>query len=334
MPGKRRILLVVAMLLDGISPAAAQVLQFGSLNTREIQKLDREKTVLIIPGGILEEHGPYLPSGADGIFNERLSVDLAAAIAAQPGWTAVLLPTIPLGAGAANEIGGKYSFPGTVTVRPSTLRAIFMDLGDQLGKQGFRRILLVHGHGDPAHNRMLDDASDYFQDTYGGTMLNVFGYVWAMKRQELRTKEERDQDGLAEHATLTETSVILALKPSAVAPDFRSAQPQTGHSMAELQKIAAAPSWPGYFGAPGLASEALGHKIYEQWLESAKRLVLGMLRGDNSHIGLPRYSILYGDDPADAAAVPVNDEAERRHQQWLAQRASAAEKPAKPPGQR
>lgn len=53
--------LVVALLLVGLSPATAEVLQFGSLNTREIQKLDRNKTVLIIPGGILEEHGPYLP---------------------------------------------------------------------------------------------------------------------------------------------------------------------------------------------------------------------------------------------------------------------------------
>ena len=67
-----RKLLVVALVLGWLSPATAQVFQFGSLNTREIQKLDRNKTVLIIPGGILEEHGPYLPSGADGIFNERL----------------------------------------------------------------------------------------------------------------------------------------------------------------------------------------------------------------------------------------------------------------------
>lgn len=170
-----------------------------------------------------------------------------------------------------------------------------------------------------------------FHDTYGGVMLNVFGYVWAMKRQDFRSQEEREKDGLAEHATMTETSVTLALKPSAVASDYRSPQPQTGHSMTELQKIAAASSWAGYFGAPGLASEALGHKIYGQWLQSAKQLVLGVLRGDTSYTGLPRYSILYGDDPADAAAVAVNDEAERRHQQWLARRASKAEQPRREP---
>ncbi|MBM3810924.1 MAG: creatininase family protein [Acidimicrobiia bacterium] len=103
----------------------SQVLRFDHLTTRQISKLDRVRTVLILPGAILEQHGPYLPSGSDGIFSRRLAADLASSIAAKPGWTAVMLPTIPLGAGAANEIGRKCSFAGSVTIRPSTLRTVF-----------------------------------------------------------------------------------------------------------------------------------------------------------------------------------------------------------------
>lgn len=318
----KRFLQVVLLCFCAI-PATAQVLQFAGLNTREFQQLDRSKTALFIPGGILEEHGPYLPAGTDGIFNQRLADDLATAVAAQPGWTAVALPSVPLGAGAANEIGRKYSFPGSATVTPGTLRAIFMDLGDQLGRQGFRWIFVVHGHGDPAHNRMLDDAGDYFHDTYGGVMLNVFGYVWAMKPQEFRTPGELALDGLAEHATMTETSVILALRPEAVAPEFRSAIPQTGHSMAELQQIAAVDTWPGYFGAPALATPELGQKVYGLWIERAKELVLGVLSG-RPYADLPRYGTIYADDPADAAAAVVNSEMERQHQAWLAKRGAPA----------
>src|SRR4051794_20931112 len=115
-------LLLLTLLVAVPIGAHSQVLEFSSLNTRQIEKLDRAKTVLIIPGGILEEHGPYLPSGSDGLFSDRLSHDLAAFIAQRPGWTVLILPTIPLGAGAANEIGAKYSFPGSCTVLPSTLR--------------------------------------------------------------------------------------------------------------------------------------------------------------------------------------------------------------------
>src|SRR5262249_48014249 len=61
-------------------PAAAEVLHFADLTSRQTGKLDRARTVLIVPGGILEEHGPYLPNGADGIFNQRLANDLADAI--------------------------------------------------------------------------------------------------------------------------------------------------------------------------------------------------------------------------------------------------------------
>jgi creatinine amidohydrolase/Fe(II)-dependent formamide hydrolase-like protein len=65
---------------------------------------------VIIPGGILEEHCPYLPSGSDGIYNLRLADDIARAIASRPGWTTLLLPHIPVGAATANEIGRKFVF--------------------------------------------------------------------------------------------------------------------------------------------------------------------------------------------------------------------------------
>jgi hypothetical protein len=45
---------------------AAQVVRVAEMNTRQIQALNLQKTVVLIPGGILEEHGPYLPSYTDG----------------------------------------------------------------------------------------------------------------------------------------------------------------------------------------------------------------------------------------------------------------------------
>src|SRR5690349_12863069 len=95
------ILAVIALstALVSAQQKTGQRIDFVSLNTRQIQQLDRSRTVVIIPGGIIEEHGPYLPSGSDGIFNSRLAEDLAAFIAAKPGWTAVMFPSVPLGAG-------------------------------------------------------------------------------------------------------------------------------------------------------------------------------------------------------------------------------------------
>jgi len=311
----QRLVLLIGVLAITAS-VSAQVLQFTDLNTRDFSKLDKNKTVIIVPGGILEEHGPYLPSGTDGIFNAKLAADLAHAVASRPGWTALMMPLIPLGAGAANEMGQKYSFPGSCTILPHTLRALFMDLADQLGQQGFRWIVVVHGHGDPAHNRMLDQAGDYFHETYGGEMLNFFGYLWAMDLKDFRTPEQQKQDGLPEHATMAETSWILALKPDAVAPDYKAAAPYSGKSILELEQIASHKGWPGYFGAPSLASAELGQKMYDQWVERGTELVNRMLNGED-YRKLHRYGDLYADDPADIAATSVNQKLESRHETWL-----------------
>lgn len=46
------------------------------MNTEQIRALDRDKTVVLLPGGILEQHGSYLPSFTDGYMNERLTQEL------------------------------------------------------------------------------------------------------------------------------------------------------------------------------------------------------------------------------------------------------------------
>jgi creatinine amidohydrolase len=137
-------------------PATAQVLQVQDLNTRQIAALDRDKTAVILPGGILEEHGPYLPAFTDGYLSQRLTADLARAIAARPGWKALVFPQIPLGAEGYNHLGARPSFPGTYAVRSTTSRAIFMDIASELGEQGFKWIFVVHVHGAGLHNRALD----------------------------------------------------------------------------------------------------------------------------------------------------------------------------------
>src|SRR5687768_7016629 len=126
----------------GISQA--QIYRVAEMNVAQIRALDKQKTVVILPGGMLEEHGPHLPSFTDGYSNEWLTQRLAEDIASRPGWTVLVFPMIPLGHAGGNEIGGKQVFPGTYSIRRNTLRAIFMDLATELGEQGFCRIFIMH----------------------------------------------------------------------------------------------------------------------------------------------------------------------------------------------
>src|SRR5690349_10527912 len=278
------------------------IFQIKELNARQIQSFDKNKTVVLIPGGILEEHGPYLPSFTDGYWNEKLTDTIAKAIAARKGWTVLIFPTIPLGNSGANDVGMKYSFPGTYTVRFETLRAIFMDIATELGEQGFKYIFIIHGHGAPNHQRALDQAADYFNETYNGRMINLMGLnpVIANWFEAPKTTEQNAEDGFTIHAGMAETSSALYITPHLVDSGYKTATPFTGQNMEELAQIASRKDWQGYFGSERLATSEFGR---EAWISNSKmftQYVLDILDGKMNPDTVQRFGDYIKDSKIDA----------------------------------
>ena len=90
---------------------------------------------IVLPLGSTEQHA-YLSLGTDSILAERVSVE-----AAEP----LGVPVLP---GLAYGLTPYFAaFPGSPTLRIATFLAVLRDLLDSLHGQGFRRILLVNGHG-------------------------------------------------------------------------------------------------------------------------------------------------------------------------------------------
>ncbi|MCL5745737.1 MAG: hypothetical protein M1541_17735 [Acidobacteria bacterium] len=56
-----RLLLTFCVLFAFRTIAFCQILDVRDLNVDDIRSLDWQRTAVIVPGGILEEHGPYLP---------------------------------------------------------------------------------------------------------------------------------------------------------------------------------------------------------------------------------------------------------------------------------
>jgi creatinine amidohydrolase/Fe(II)-dependent formamide hydrolase-like protein len=279
-----RSLTVIALAFSVSRALPAQVLHVGDLNTRQIQALDRNRTVVLLQGGMLEEHGPYLPAFTDGILSARLTDALAEGIGRQAsGWTVLVFPPISIGASGSNEIGGKFVFPGTYTVRPSTLRAIFMDLATELGEQGFRWIMVVHVHGSPLHIGAIDEAGDLFHDTYGGTMVNLWGLLpvlsgWGSVLGTL-PDSVKQEDGVSLHAGLDEHSMMLYLDATLVATDYRLAPTVAGASYDSAFAVARRAGWPGYLGAPRLANAQVGRRIWEGFSTATIQTAVAILNG-------------------------------------------------------
>ena len=314
----RSLMLSFTVVAIAAGSAEAQILRLAELNTSQIRALDRSRTVVILTGGIMEEHGPYLPSFSDGYLNEFATQRLAEAIVARPGWRVVLFPTIPLGSVGANGIGGKQVFPGTYAVRTSTLRAVFMDLATEFGEQGFRWIFVVHIHGGPHHNRALHEAGDYFRDTYGGRMVHIMGLTppgdtGPPPDSHPLTEAERKEEGLSIHAGAFETSWILFLRPDLVGP-IAQAKPETGASFQDLAELAKRPDWPGYFGSPRLATAARGTR-WGLYTKIQVDYALAILDGADERQA-QRLWMSGGDDLNDASRA-YEAEVERKQQAWL-----------------
>lgn len=312
------------LIILAVVPATAQVLNVQDLNTRQIRDLDRSRTAIILTGGILEEHGPYLPAFTDGYLSQRMATDVARSIAARPGWKALVFPQIPLGAEPYNYLGGRTSFPGSYPVRSSTLRAIFTDLAGEIGEQGFRWIFVVHVHGAGLHNRALDQASDYFHDLYGGRMVHLWGMVpvigaWG-KAMEPLSDAIKKEDGVSLHGGMDETSLMLYLRPDLVASDYKSAPIQTGATLDASMKVAHEAGWNGYVGSPRLATRDIGERIWKALSASAVVYTAKVLDGEDTS-GIKRYGDLLGGVPAyvkvDEGARESEDAVARKQADWL-----------------
>jgi creatinine amidohydrolase len=328
--GMTKPLLLAGVLVFAAAPASAQIVRLTDLNSAQIQALDRAKTVVLLPGGMLEEHGPYLPAFTDGILSNALTDELARAVAAKkPGWTTLVYPQIAVGASGSNEVGRQYTFPGTYVVRPSTLRAVFMDLAAQLGDQGFRWIMVVHVHGAPLHIRAIDDAGDFFHDLYGGRMVNLWGLLpvlsaWGNAMAANMTAAAKKEDGVSLHGGMDEHSLMLYLKPALVARGYRHAPVVAGATMQESFDVARKPGWPGYIGSPRLATPAMGRKIWTAFAAAAVTHMLAVLDGaDPSQY--QRYADLLFRNPLYqrewiGPSTARDEEMGTKQQEWLARR--------------
>ncbi|HEU5264088.1 MAG TPA: creatininase family protein [Gaiellaceae bacterium] len=116
------------------------------LNWMQLERYLEQDDRIVLPLGSVEQHG-YLSLGVDAILAERVSVEAAAPLG---------IPVLPALAYGLTPYFAAY--PGSPTLRVETYRAVVGDLLESLYGQGFRRFLLVNGHGgNDAGRRSCDE---------------------------------------------------------------------------------------------------------------------------------------------------------------------------------
>lgn len=285
----------------------SNIFKIEELTAYQIDAFDRNKTLFILPVGMLEQHGPHLPIGSDTFWVDYSVESISKRLSkAQPDWNIVLMPSLNYGEGGANEIGNIQVHPGTYGIRQSTLRSVVADIGGQIAQNKFKWVFVLHGHGAPNHNIAISEASDFVSETFKITMLNITSIAMADAKMGENSEKvaakyyspvERASFGVDIHAGLSETSGMLGLIPRLVNPIYKTLPSRTGTSFVELRQIALTPGWQGYFSSPAKANAAYGREDTEVWVAAAADLILSALRGENL-FGRPRYPVQLTNEPA------------------------------------
>jgi len=216
----------------------------------------KAKGVAMIPVGSLERHGPHMPLGTDTLVAGRIA-DMVAE--REP---VVVLPTIPYTCVAQC----KYH-PGAVHVLTDVLVRHLSCICDEVYRNGFDKIVLLHAHGGnvPMSQtillRVLETERKYALYSFA-PLTGVVG--------SLRHILESTHTG---HACELETSIGLALFPELIKMNRvkgkkfeRSNRPDVGGAATPVSWIAA---WPGMtVGEPQKGTAEKGKKFVEAWVKA------------------------------------------------------------------
>ncbi len=194
----------------------------------DFDRLDRERTLFILPVSSLEVHGYHLPNDTDMTSAVAMAEESGAMFARDHGdWTVVLLPLLNIGT-------DELPLPGSIEFSRKTVYRALKEYAWSLRRYGFKNLILTNGHGGLKHNLALDDACRTCNRRYNMKMISpgirvyqdfIFGKKFPLMEKELGRKlTDREKEGLTdlEHAGGWETSIILAESPALVSGDFRS----------------------------------------------------------------------------------------------------------------
>src|SRR5262249_6341817 len=129
------------------------ILRYENITHLELSALPRDKTAVFLSVGPLEQHGPHLPLGTDGLTADFFSEQLARRLAEKrPDWTFILFPTMFAGSDT-------LTYTGSIEVKPTVLRTLLLAQCSQLARDGFRNLVAVGTHGGPRHMVVLEEVA-------------------------------------------------------------------------------------------------------------------------------------------------------------------------------
>ena len=223
---------------------------------QEVETYLQESDGIIIPIGSTEQHGPNGLIGTDAICAEKIAQGVGAKA------NAMVAPTINVGMAIHHT-----AFPGTISLRPTTLILYVQDFLTSLAKAGFRKFFFINGHGGniatlkAAFSQTYDHLDSLNLPHSEQVKCKVGNWFMGKKVYKLAKKLYGDQEG--SHATPSEVAVTQFAYPEAIKSAYLSPDVSKGHSIYGAKNFRNC--YPdGRMGSnPALATPEHGQRFYE-----------------------------------------------------------------------
>lgn len=178
-------------------------MRWEELTSADLDQAASDTGLCVVPVGSLEYHAPHLPLGTDAMAAHEVAVRAAQR---EP---AVVFPAYFFG-----QVNCARHYSGAIAVNPKLHNEMLGALCDEIGRAGFKKILLHNGHGGNSWwLRYFAQCCLYERRPYC-----VYATQWLADPQ-LQAQVRKICTTGGGHADETETSMMLAIAPGLVKMD-------------------------------------------------------------------------------------------------------------------
>ena len=243
---------------------AASDRTLGRLTFQEVRSSLRDSSILCLPMGSMEQHGPHLPLNTDSVLAEAFTRK----IVERWGETYDLWQLPPLAAGLSREHDWA---PGTLSLSVAGMTAYLRDLASEIARSlPARNVLIINGHGG---NRGILEA-------LGRELRGDFGLNVGALHLGALISPVTDAAIPEIHAGRDETSAMLVLAPELVRKErLADAKGPSGGDAIHALVLDAAMSWPWSSDDKRIAELGVIGDAREASVEHGQAIVVRVVEG-------------------------------------------------------
>ncbi len=248
-----------------------KTVKMGEMSVSEVREYLKTNKTIILPYGVVEQHGYHLPLDTDIRNAEVMGKKLAERLGC------IIAPTL-------NYCFSGGTLEGTINIRPNTFSTMICEIVESLASQGFENIIILPGHGGSESMLHLKESLRIMKwlNSNIHDLLLIMLPLWDFSPTWLKLFNNRDY-----HAAQAETSLMMYWHPELVRPEITMDSDEVAEMMRNdpdafqvrtrftdlEQEIVTTVQDPrikvGIMGYPHEASVELGKKINDEILDNA-----------------------------------------------------------------